>query len=133
MPREPEDRAEAEDRESLDRMEEPPVSEEPEEPAYTPAAVSQESEEPAYTPSPSDSESSVAVSEEPEEPVYTPEEYQLAQEIKAVRLYKEENNRPPQTAGDLSYFLMKANIERPLRPDDEDLQAARRKLEAAGS
>ena len=73
------------------------------------------------------------VPEEPEEPVYTPEEYQLAQELKAIRLYREENNRFPQTAGDLSYFLMKANIERPLRPDDEDLQAARRKLEAAGS
>jgi hypothetical protein len=73
------------------------------------------------------------VPEEPEEPVYTPEEYQLAQEIKAMRLYKEENNRPPQTAGDLSYFLMKANIERPIRPDDDDLKAARRKLEAAGS
>jgi hypothetical protein len=69
----------------------------------------------------------------PEEPVYTPEEYQLAQEIKSKRLFKEEHNRFPQTAGELSYFLMKANIERPLKPDDEDLQAARRKLEAAGS
>ena len=74
------------------------------------------------------------VPEEPEAPeVYTPEEYQLAQEIKSKRLYKEEHNRFPQTAGELSYFLMKANIERPLKPDDEDLQAARRKLEAAGS
>ena len=71
--------------------------------------------------------------EEPEQPVYTPEEYQLAQEIKAKRLYKEEHSRFPQTAGELSYFLMKADIERPLRPDDEDLEAARRKLEAAGS
>ena len=69
----------------------------------------------------------------PEEPVYTPEEYQLATEIKAKRLYKEEHNRFPHTSGELSYFLLKADIERPLRPDDEDLQAARRKLEAAGS
>ena len=69
----------------------------------------------------------------PEEPVYTPEEYQLATEIKAKRLYKEEHNRFPHTAGELSYFLLKADIERPLRPDDEDLQAARRKLAAAGS
>jgi hypothetical protein len=94
---ESDDLAETEDREKLGMIEEPPVS------------------------------------EVPEEPVYTPEEYQLAQEIKSKRLYKEEHNRFPQTAGELSYFLMKANIERPLKPDDEDLQAARRKLEAAGS
>ena len=70
----------------------------------------------------------------PEEPeVYTPEEYQLAQQIKASRLYKEEKGRIPYSVGELSYFLLKANIERPLRPDDDDLKAARRKLEAAGS
>jgi len=70
----------------------------------------------------------------PEEPeVYTPEEYQLAQQIKAHRLYKEEHGRVPYTGGELSHFLIKANIERPLRPDDDDLKAARRKLEAAGS
>jgi hypothetical protein len=97
MSAESEDRALAEDLESLGRIEEP------------------------------------AVSVEPEVPAYTPEEYQLAQQIKSKRLYKEEHNRFPQTAGELSYFLMKADIERPLRPDDEDLQAARRKLEAAGS
>ena len=97
MRAESEDRAETEDCERLGSIEEPPVSEEPEEPAYT------------------------------------PEEYQLAQEIKSKRLYKEEHNRFPQTAGELSYFLMKANIERPLTPDDDDLKAARRKLEAAGS
>jgi hypothetical protein len=97
MRAESEERAETEDRESLGGIEEPPVSEEPEEPAYT------------------------------------PEEYLLAQEIKSKRLYKEEHSRFPQTAGELSYFLMKADIERPIRPDDEDLQAARRKLEAAGS
>ena len=65
--------------------------------------------------------------------MYTPEEYQLAQEIKANRLYKEEHSRFPHTDGELSHFLIKANIERPLTPDDDDLQAARRKLEAAGS
>ena len=73
------------------------------------------------------------VTEEPEAPVYTPEEYQLAGEIKAYRLYKEEHGRIPISASELSYFLTKANIERPVRPDDDDLQAARRKLEAAGS
>jgi hypothetical protein len=72
-------------------------------------------------------------SEEPEEPAYTPEEYQLAQEIKSKRLFKEQHNRPPHNAGELSYFLIKASIERPLTPDDDDLKAARRKLEAAGS
>jgi len=75
-----------------------------------------------------------SVPEEPEEPeVYTPEEYQLAQHIKAKRLYKEEHNRFPQSSGELTYFLLKANIERPIRPDDDDLKAARRQLEAAGS
>jgi hypothetical protein len=70
----------------------------------------------------------------PEEPeVYTPEEYQLAVQIKAHRLYKDEHDRPPYTGAELSHFLIKANIERPLRPDDDDLKAARRKLEAAGS
>jgi hypothetical protein len=70
----------------------------------------------------------------PEEPeVYTPEEYRLAQEIKAIRLYKEEHNRPPNTYTDLSHFLIRADIERPVRPDDDDLKAARSKLEAAGS
>ncbi len=71
----------------------------------------------------------------PEEPeVYTPEEYQLAVQIKAHRLYKEEHGRIPYTDGELSHFLMKAkNIESPLRPDDDDLKAARRKLEATGS
>jgi hypothetical protein len=75
------------------------------------------------------------VPEEAEEPeVYTPEEYQLAQQIKAKRLFKEENNRPPYTVTELSHFLIKAtNIERPLTPDDDDLKAARRTLEAAGS
>ena len=74
------------------------------------------------------------VPEEPQEPeVYTPEEYQLAQQIKAHRLYKEEHGRIPYTESELSHFLTKANIERPLRPDDDDLKAARRKLEAAGS
>jgi hypothetical protein len=73
------------------------------------------------------------VPEEPQESEYTPEEYQLAVEIKAYRLYKEENGRIPYTGGELSHFLLKANIERPVRPDDEDLQAARRKLAAAGS
>jgi hypothetical protein len=72
--------------------------------------------------------------EVPEEPeVYTPEEYQLAQQIKAYRLYKEEHSRIPYTASELSHFLMKANIERPLKPDDDDLQAARNKLEGGGS
>ena len=72
------------------------------------------------------------VSEEPE--VYTPEEYQLAQQIKAHRLYKEEHGRIPYSGGELSHFLIKAkDIERPLRPDDDDLKAARQKLEAAGS
>jgi hypothetical protein len=75
-----------------------------------------------------------SVPEEPEKPeVYTPEEYQLAQHIKAKRLYKEEHNRFPHSAGELSYFLLKANIERPITPDDDDLKAARRQLEAAGS
>jgi hypothetical protein len=69
----------------------------------------------------------------PEEPVYTPEEYQLAEQIKARRLYKEENGRIPYTASELSHFLMKGKIELPLTPDDEDLQAARSKLEAGGS
>ena len=70
----------------------------------------------------------------PAEPeVYTPEEYKLAEQIKAHRLYKEEHGRIPYSASELSYFLMKADIERPLRPDDDDLKAARRKLEAAGS
>ncbi len=71
----------------------------------------------------------------PEEPeVYSPEEYQLAVQIKAHRLYKEEHDRVPYTGAELSHFLMKAkNIERPLRPDDDDLMAARRRLEAAGS
>ena len=74
------------------------------------------------------------VPEVPEEPVYTPEEYPLAQQIKARRLYKEEHGRIPYTDTELSHFLIKAkNIERPLRPDDDDLKAARRKLEAAGS
>jgi hypothetical protein len=73
------------------------------------------------------------VPEEPEPEVYTPEEYQLAQKIKARRLYKEENGRIPYSEGELSYFLMKADIERPVRPDDDDLKAARSKLEAAGS
>ena len=75
------------------------------------------------------------VPEEPEKPeVYTPEEYQLAVQIKAHRLYKEEHGRIPYTYTELSHFLIKAkNIERPLRPDDDDLKAARRKLEAAGS
>ena len=73
------------------------------------------------------------VPEEPVEPeVYTPEEHQLAQQIKAYRLYKEEHDRIPYTASELSHFLMKANIERPLKPDDDDLKAARSKLEAAG-
>jgi len=72
-----------------------------------------------------------AVPEEPEE--YTPEEYQLAQTIKANRLYKEEHNRIAYSYGELSFFLLKANIERPIRPDDDDLKAARHKLEAAGS
>jgi hypothetical protein len=71
------------------------------------------------------------VVEEPE--VYTPEEYKLAEQIKAHRLYKEEHGRIPYSASELSYFLMKADIERPIRPDDDDLKAARRKLEAAGS
>ena len=70
----------------------------------------------------------------PDEPeVYTPEEYQLAQQIKAHRLYKEEHGRIPYSSGELTHFLMKANIERPLRPDDDDLKAARLKLEATGS
>jgi hypothetical protein len=70
----------------------------------------------------------------PEEPeVYTPEEYQLAVQMKAHRLYKEEHDRIPYSGGELTHFLNKANIERPLRPDDDDLKAARRKLEAAGS
>jgi hypothetical protein len=69
----------------------------------------------------------------PEEPVYTPEEYDLAVQIKASRLYKEEHGRIPYTGGELSHFLMKADIERPVRPDDDDLEAARRKLQAAGS
>src|SRR5262245_34430879 len=69
----------------------------------------------------------------PEESVYTPEEYQLAQQIKARRLYKEENGRIPYTASELSHFLIKGNIERPLTPDDDDLKAARAKLEASGS
>ena len=95
MPAESENRAETEDRESL----EPPVPEEP----------------------------------EPEPEVYTPEEYQLAVQIKAHRLYKEENGRIPYSGAELSHFLIKADIERPLKPDDDDLKAARRKLEAAGS
>lgn len=78
-----------------------------------------------------------SVTEQPEEPeeseVYTPEEYQLAQHIKAKRLYKEEHNKMAHSYADLSYFLIKANIERPIRPDDDDLKAARRQLEAAGS
>ena len=70
----------------------------------------------------------------PEEPeVYTPEEYQLAVQIKAHRLYKEEHGRVPYTSGELTNFLIKADIERPVRPDDDDLKAARSKLEAAGS
>ena len=69
----------------------------------------------------------------PEEPVYTPEEYQLAEHIKAKRLYKEEHNRFPQSSGELTYFLLKGNFERPIRPDEDDLKAARRQLEAAGS
>ena len=70
----------------------------------------------------------------PEEPeVYTPEEYQLAEQIKARRLYKEEHGRIPYTISELSHFLIKANIERPLKPDDDDLKAARRQLEAVGS
>jgi hypothetical protein len=75
--------------------------------------------------------------ERPEPPVpeelevYTPEEYQLAVQIKAHRLYKEEHGRVPYTGAELSHFLIKANIE--IRPDDDDLKAARRKLEAAGS
>jgi hypothetical protein len=73
------------------------------------------------------------VPEKAEEPeVYTPEEYQLAEQIKAHRLYKEEHGRIPYTISELSHFLIKANIERPLRPDDDDLKAARSKL-AAGS
>lgn len=71
--------------------------------------------------------------EEPKEPEYTSEEYQLAQQIKARRLYKEEHGRIPYTEGELSHFLTKANIERPLVPDDEDLKAARSKLESSGS
>ena len=73
------------------------------------------------------------VPEKPEEPEYTPEEHHLAQQIKAHRLYKDEHGRIPYTSSELSYFLMKADIERPLRPDDDDLKAARQKLEAAGS
>jgi hypothetical protein len=74
------------------------------------------------------------VPEGPEEPeVYTPEEYQLAQQIKARRLYKEEHGRIPYTSSELTVFLIKADIERPLKPDDDDLKAARSKLEAAGS
>src|SRR3954449_1833853 len=73
------------------------------------------------------------VSEEPGPEVYTPEEYELAQVLKARRLYKEEKGRIPYSEGEVSYFLLKANVERPLRPDDEDLKAARVKLEATGS
>ena len=69
----------------------------------------------------------------PEEPVYTPEEFELAAQIKARRLYKEENGRIPYTDSELGHFLIKAGIERPIKPDDEDLEAARRKLEASGS
>jgi hypothetical protein len=71
------------------------------------------------------------VPEEPKEPEYTPEEYQLAVKIKAHRLYKEEHGRIPYTGAELSHFLIKANIE--VEPDDDDLKAARQKLEAAGS
>ena len=75
-----------------------------------------------------------SVPEEPDEPeVYTPEEYQLAEQIKAQRLFKEENGRIPYGIGELSHFLMKADIERPLKPDEDDLKAARRKLEATDS
>jgi hypothetical protein len=74
------------------------------------------------------------VPEEPKEPEYTPEEYQLAQQIKAHRLYKEEHGRIPYTRSELSHFLIKAtNIERPLKPDEDDLKAARQRLEEAGS
>ena len=73
------------------------------------------------------------VSEEPEPEVYTSEEYELAQEIKARRLYKEEHGRFPYSEGEQSYFLLKAKISLPLRPDDDDLKAARLKLEATGS
>jgi hypothetical protein len=70
----------------------------------------------------------------PEEPeVYTPEECQLAVQIKARRLYKEEHGRIPYTGAELSHFLIKLSIESPLSPDDDDLKAARRKLEAAAS
>jgi hypothetical protein len=96
-----------------------------EEPAA--AEMRAESEDPAET---EDRERlEPPVREEPE--VYTPEEYQLAVQIKAHRLYKEEHNRIPYTGGELSHFLTKANIERPLKPDDDDLKAARRQLEAA--
>jgi hypothetical protein len=72
--------------------------------------------------------------EELEEPqVYTQEEYQLAKEIKAIRLFREQKDRPPYTSSELSHFLITADFERPVRPDDEDLQAARSRLEAAGS
>src|SRR4051794_39010526 len=71
------------------------------------------------------------VPEKPEEPeVYTLAEYQIAEQIKAHRLYKEEHGRIPYTISELSHFLIKANIERPLRPDEDDLKAARSKLEA---
>ena len=73
------------------------------------------------------------VPEEPEPEVYTPEEYQLAVQMKARRLYKEEHGRIPYTGAELSHFLIKANIEGPLTPDDDDLEAARRELEAADS
>src|SRR3954471_12910573 len=73
-----------------------------------------------------------AVSEEPEPEVYTPEEYELAQVIKARRLYKEDKGRFPHSEGEVSYFLLKANVERPLKPEDDDLKAARLKLQATG-
>jgi hypothetical protein len=65
--------------------------------------------------------------------VYTPEEYQLAAQIKARRLFKEEHSRIPYTSTELDHFLIKANIEWPIRPDDDDLKAARAKLAAAGT
>jgi hypothetical protein len=65
--------------------------------------------------------------------VYTPEEYQLAQEIRVRRLFKEEHGRIPYTGTEIDHFLIKANLEHPIRPEDDDLKAARAKLEAAGS
>ena len=69
----------------------------------------------------------------PEEPVYTPEEYQLAQEIRVSRLFKEDKGRIPYTTTEIDHFLIKANLEHPIRPEEDDLKAARAKLAAAGS